>query len=1063
MAFPLISGSGYALYTVKDPVARAALAGGMQFIIAWNGNSVPVVAAIPDAVTVQYQGVLYPGTLTPDAAHAAHPIAFWLVSNGGDGNEGFAEYVPVLDITVTPNVWRWEIMGNMMGIDLSSLGALAYQDSVLLLKGDGVDVIGKDATLKANPSQVSFEPHTKDKVLGEDTTFNVSVPTTTATKKALSVDINVGLNTSNTDFVTGIKPEGTGANDTKMAEVLGANTPIKKKVKKATLRGVTGRTTNASATVTKAKRKMKRVGVDIPGSAIINDSNPIILADKSNLDVTTINECNGTSTVNGVAANGVDRRKMVTDTFSKVTKPAATVADPRQMTKNLKIHMYDNTLQSTDAGYISGADEETLVVEFDTSRELELSDASTRFATGSLLQDGASGSQAHTDYMNEQGGEVTHDVTTESKNIVTGTKQTSVATGRIDDRGTGDGLVVDIKHVDIAVSVPSQRVTFLATGELSEAANGSYPSGDNTPSGDTNEFIADVSATVPVPATDSSTTDVLIPEVANNDASGSDVSNVAVVTDFDNAQVKKVYEDIKLNKGSALTGANVDTQEATVKYDGVAAGSNDKVVTDIGSTGSASVTADKTSDPVEAITALGAATAAAQAVSFDNKDIKKVALYSDLQVQTSKSQGTEYIYEEYELSNEEVAIAVYDNVDEKLKFVPLRYWSMVSLSPDRYTLKPYVRFHRGKNGRSVVMHAQSVSGIWAGFNRYRLYCDTTAHGGFEWSVTINGTAKSGVVRWAAGDTLDSIVEQMQSGAVATYLVFSHESGENFIRVRKGGYSNSVFTLTNPLNATLEDLSLYTKVNGELQGQAHRDWQSQDVETMFPDLGFVAANTAQYSVSGYNLSYMCGGNETKYKDYYAASGSSTYLAETAVSSRMNRAAFAAMNGSGVAEQQALYDKYDGSWDAYMEASMVALDDTHTGGIEYKSYDNGDTQTSILASITTMDFDGTYIPAYPAAANCRNFTDSLVYGEAFNMSTQHEIGVFMRDAKFEEINHCLDILSAAGITVNKLSRTAYYWSVARYSSVNAWLYSGYSGRLLDINLYNTYSVRPLAYLN
>lgn len=450
-------------------------------------------------------------------------------------------------------------------------------------------------------------------------------------------------------------------------------------------------------------------------------------------------------------------------------------------------------------------------------------------------------------------------------------------------------------------------------------------------------------------------------------------------------------------------------------------------------------------------------------VSPNSNDIVKVARYDDLDINLIESQQTRHIYLESQLSDEEVSLVLLDSADGRLKYVPLRFWSRTTVDPNRFTLKPFVRFHRGKNGRSVAIHARETSGMWAEFNRYRLYCTTSASGGFSWAVTINGTAKSGTVSWSAGANLDSIVTQLNTGAVSTYLVFSHESGEDFIRIRKGGYSNSTFTITNATGATLEDLSLYTKVNGELVEQAHRDWQSQNVETMFPDLGFVAANTAQYSVSGYNLSYMCGGNETRYKTYYGANGSSTYLAETSVSSRMTRAAFAAMNGSGVQEQQDLYDKYHGSWDAYMEASMAALDDTHTGGIEYQSYDNGDTQTSILVSITTMDFDGTYIPAYPGAANCRSFTDSLVYGDAFNMSTQHEIGVFMRDAKFEEINRCLDILSAAGITVNKLSRTAYRWSVARYGTNRAWFYGGNGGLLDSYYLSNGFTVRPLAYLN
>lgn len=424
---------------------------------------------------------------------------------------------------------------------------------------------------------------------------------------------------------------------------------------------------------------------------------------------------------------------------------------------------------------------------------------------------------------------------------------------------------------------------------------------------------------------------------------------------------------------------------------------------------------------------------------------------------------TQNIYvPESSLNDDDVAIVVKNTASGNLRYVPYASCDANAINSEEYALKPYLRFNRGKNSKPVFMHKDQTSGIWAEFNRYRLACDTSAPGGFDWAVTINGAAKSGSVSWQAGDTLDSILAQLTPQGVSTYLVFVHVLGEEFIRITKGGYSNSTFTLSNNTGATLTDLSFYTKIGDVQQTETHRDWQAMNVDAMLPSLGFLAANTVQYAVNGYNLSYMCGGNETQYKAYYRTNGASSYLAENAVSNRMSEAAFNAMDGSGNADAQALYDKYDGSWDAYMEASMVAIDDANANGIEYQSYDNGDAQTLALASVTTMDFDGSYIPAFPCAARVQSITDIDVTNGKFNMNTEHELAVFMRDAKLDAINSAFDVLIAAGLTATKISRTAYYyWSVARYHSFNAWFCNHADGRLDRTYLYFGLSARAIAY--
>jgi hypothetical protein len=62
---------------VVDALSQA-IAGGVAYIIAWDGTSTPVVANIPAGVGVTYNGTSYVGTL---AADNATPGAFYLVKS----------------------------------------------------------------------------------------------------------------------------------------------------------------------------------------------------------------------------------------------------------------------------------------------------------------------------------------------------------------------------------------------------------------------------------------------------------------------------------------------------------------------------------------------------------------------------------------------------------------------------------------------------------------------------------------------------------------------------------------------------------------------------------------------------------------------------------------------------------------------------------------------------------------------------------------------------------------------------------------------------------------------
>lgn len=125
-------------YDIKDAVARQAIAGGVAFVVAWNGSGAPTIADIPNGVTVTYNDTDYTGTLSANSAQAG---AFYLVYNSNTANNSYSEYVAV----GTSGSKTWEKLGDTT-VDLSGLGALAYKDSVTLSKGSGVGVLGSSAT-----------------------------------------------------------------------------------------------------------------------------------------------------------------------------------------------------------------------------------------------------------------------------------------------------------------------------------------------------------------------------------------------------------------------------------------------------------------------------------------------------------------------------------------------------------------------------------------------------------------------------------------------------------------------------------------------------------------------------------------------------------------------------------------------------------------------------------------------------------------------------------------------------------------------------------------------------
>jgi len=89
-------------YDLHDDGARAMIAGGMQHIVAWAGDSVPDISKIPAGVTVVYEGTTYTGSMEPSIDLAGK---FYLVKSQtqkGSTLDFYDEYIIVIDEGISP-------------------------------------------------------------------------------------------------------------------------------------------------------------------------------------------------------------------------------------------------------------------------------------------------------------------------------------------------------------------------------------------------------------------------------------------------------------------------------------------------------------------------------------------------------------------------------------------------------------------------------------------------------------------------------------------------------------------------------------------------------------------------------------------------------------------------------------------------------------------------------------------------------------------------------------------------------------------------------------------------
>ena len=262
---------------VVDALSQT-IAGGVSYMIAWDGTSAPTPSQIPAGVEVTYDGQTYTGTMS---ANSAQPGAFYLVKSGTsvDGNDAYDEYVPV----GASGSKSWEKIGDTQ-IELSDIVT-----NVTLSK-DTDTVIGSDATFTVTQPTVGLETG------ATAGTGVVSVVTGISSAEATGGRVTISGDTAT--VVTGYQSPS-------RANAVASVTPTTAKLATTTVTGVSG-----STTASKATASTSQTTADGSGTA----------------STTNTDWLKGVSVSNGVLNIGaatMDTQTTTQFTFSDVTVPTA--------------------------------------------------------------------------------------------------------------------------------------------------------------------------------------------------------------------------------------------------------------------------------------------------------------------------------------------------------------------------------------------------------------------------------------------------------------------------------------------------------------------------------------------------------------------------------------------------------------------------------------------------------------------------------------------------------------------------------------------------------------------
>ena len=578
------------VYEIKDAVARQMIAGGITYIIAWDGTSTPDVTKIPAGVVVKYNDTNYTGTLSTANGNVR---AFYLVKSStqvGD-LDVYDEYV-IANFEGSETKF-WEKLGDTR-LDLSDLGALAYKDNVTLTKGSGDVVLGEATTFTNSTSAVTFSGGSTDSVLGANTTFAVTQPTITVTP----AQTYLGATASGT---------AVGANGTASA-VTGYANP--------TTDTVLGTSATFSTTVTPTTTNIQATASGGGAAWNSKDSKTVLTGVKVTTQPTvslTSSDSSSGSSVTYLQGASVSRTTDAavgadgTDTFVKsypgTTKKLETTSVPN-VTGNTDVTIPNVTSAGTASTWAfamgSGNDAETLIISGANSTAATLGTAlsaskvtlgtAKTVATGSLVTSDTNGGSVMTGLGTATTASALTGVKVTTQPVVTLSETTKYLTTGITNVAVGANGTASVIGAS-STFTNTQPTIALATGATAGAGVISVATG-----------------------------------ITSASTSVDDADSVTALTGLGTPSTSTVLTGVKVTTQPTITLAE-NNSSATGRVQ-VATG-----ITSATATGAAVSANDN--DSVTAVTGIGTGTAAAQTITVGTTDKIKIAKYDDLSVTVS--------------------------------------------------------------------------------------------------------------------------------------------------------------------------------------------------------------------------------------------------------------------------------------------------------------------------------------------------------------------------------------------------------------------------------------------
>lgn len=406
-------------------------------------------------------------------------------------------------------------------------------------------------------------------------------------------------------------------------------------------------------------------------------------------------------------------------------------------------------------------------------------------------------------------------------------------------------------------------------------------------------------------------------------------------------------------------------------------------------------------------------------------------------------------------------MVVFDTIENCRKILKWNTYHAGTFDTARYIMGKALYFG-AQNGRGIwagIENAISASQMWAEKCYFRLTgIDVSAAGTFTFKTYYSFAAhENNVVTWDADATLASIVATINGlGLSASYFkaaVLADETGIGiWVNYPTTADLSKIFSITDGG----EDIEV--EYMGKLNGQ-DVVWQYVSTSTIIP--GKTPAKKVLRR-NGLSTSYG-GAHFAMFVDYYGTNGSATFQAETSASP-MKRSMFESLAESEVEAEKALYDKYNGSYEEYMEGVMVLCETARD--IMGVSYDDAAYQTALLGQVMTKDYDNNVIPAFPAAYYAH------IYGVNAAVPTGFETGKWGLPTTYQmmklielvglnannktDFNRAIDKFNPSG---NFYGSGYYFWTCAEDSANSAWRYIGNHGILYNSNKIYSGSSRPV----